>query len=192
LDTSNFRNDKGVRNYQSLIGALQWANSIGRFDVATAVMTMSGFFVAPRKAHLERVKRMCSCLSMMRNAVIRFYTKEPDHSNLPDIQYDWSRSVYGELTEVLPTDSPPPLRIHFTLTHYVNANLMHDFVIRRYVTGILHLVNKTPIDWYSKKQSTVETATYGSEFVAAHTCVEQVMDLRNKLRYLGVPVRDKS
>jgi hypothetical protein len=38
----------------------------------------------------------------------------------------------------------------------------------------------------------VETATYGSEFVAAQTCVEQIIDVRNTLRYLGVPVRDKS
>ncbi|MEM6602331.1 MAG: Ty1/Copia family ribonuclease HI [Verrucomicrobiota bacterium] len=53
-------------------------------------------------------------------------------------------------------------------------------------------MNKTPIDWYSKKQSTVETATYASEFVAARTCVEQIIDLRNTLRYLGVPIRDKS
>ena len=60
------------------------------------------------------------------------------------------------------------------------------------MTGILHLVNKTPLDWYSKKQATVETATYGSEFVAARTCVEQIIDLRNTLRYLGVPIRSKS
>ena len=60
------------------------------------------------------------------------------------------------------------------------------------VTGILHLINQTPIDWYSKKQATIETATYGSEFVAARTCVEQIIDLRNTLHYLGVPVREKS
>ena len=69
---------------------------------------------------------------------------------------------------------------------------MHDLVMGRSVTGILHLINKMPLDWYSKKQATVETATYGSEFVAACTCVEQIIDLRNTLRYLGVPVRDKS
>jgi hypothetical protein len=38
----------------------------------------------------------------------------------------------------------------------------------------------------------VETATYGSEFVAARVYVEQIMDLRNTLRVLGVPVREKS
>ena len=54
------------------------------------------------------------------------------------------------------------------------------------------MINGTPIDSFSKKQSTVETATYGSEFVAARTCVEQVMDLRTTLRYLGVPIKGRS
>jgi hypothetical protein len=38
----------------------------------------------------------------------------------------------------------------------------------------------------------VETATYGSEFVAARVCVEQSIDLRNTLRFLGVPIQEKS
>ena len=75
---------------------------------------------------------------------------------------------------------------------------MHDVIMGRSVTGILHLANKTPIDWYSKKQSTVESAAYNSEFVAARVCVEQVQvmdqqrNTRNTLRYLGVSIRNKS
>ena len=38
----------------------------------------------------------------------------------------------------------------------------------------------------------METATYGSEFVAAKAATEQIMDLRNILRYLGVPIMIKS
>ena len=60
------------------------------------------------------------------------------------------------------------------------------------MTGILHFFNKTPIDWFSKLQSTVETATFGSEYVAARTCTEQIIDLRMTLRYLGVPVEGPS
>jgi len=63
-----------------------------------------------------------------------------------------------------------------------------DYISGRSVTGILHMFNKTPIDWYSKLQSTVETATFGSEYIAGRTCTEQIIDLRNTLRYLGVPV----
>jgi hypothetical protein len=45
---------------------------------------------------------------------------------------------------------------------------------------------------FSKKQATVEVATYSSEMVAMRTCVEHFIDLRMTLRYLGVPIREKS
>ena len=38
----------------------------------------------------------------------------------------------------------------------------------------------------------METATSGSELVAAITATEQIMDLRNTLRYLGVPIMTKT
>jgi hypothetical protein len=90
-----------------------------------------------------------------------------------------------------PEDAPEPLGNFVTMSHYVDANLMYDIMTGKSVTGSLHLVNKTPLELYSKKQPTVETATYGSEFVAAQTCVEQIIDLRTTLCYLGVPIRDK-
>jgi Reverse transcriptase (RNA-dependent DNA polymerase) len=192
LDTSELLDSEGITIYQSLIGALQWVVSIGRFDVNTAVMTLSGFRAAPRKGHMDRVKRIYGYLSKMRHASIRIRVEEPDYSDIPDFQYDWSQTIYGNLEELKPDDAPVPQGKYVTLTHYVDANLMHDVITGRSVTGILHLANKTPIDWYSKKQATVETATYGSEFVAARTCVEQIIDLRTTLRYLGVPIRDKS
>ena len=69
---------------------------------------------------------------------------------------------------------------------------MHCLLTGRSVTGILHLLNKTPMEWFAKKQSTVETATYGSEFIAARICVEQIIEFRLVLRYLGVPIREHS
>jgi hypothetical protein len=69
---------------------------------------------------------------------------------------------------------------------------MHDLISGRSVTGILHMLNQTPIDWFSKLQATVETATFGSEYVAARTCTDQIIDLRLTLRYLGVPIKGAS
>jgi hypothetical protein len=127
----------------------------------------------------------------MKHASIRVRTEEPDYSDLPDNAYDWTYTVYGKIGELLPVDAPEPLGNYVTLTHYVDANLMHDVAMGRSVTGILHLVNKAPIAWYSNKQATAETATYASEFVATRICVK-IIDLRNTLRYLGVPIRAKS
>jgi hypothetical protein len=192
LDESELLDEDKTRLYQSLVGAMQWAISLGRFDISTAVMTLSSFRAAPRQGHLERVKRIYGFLARFRSATIRIRTAEPDYSSLPSFDFDWAHSVYGTPRELLPQDAPMPLGKYVTLTHFVDANLFHDMITGRSVTGILHFMNKTPIDWYSKKQATVETATYGSEFVAARTCVEQVIDLRLTLRYLGVPIRDKS
>ena len=192
LDTSELCTTEQIAQYQSMIGALQWIVTIGRFDINTAVMTMSGFCMAPRVGHLNRLKRIYGYLLKMKHASIRVGTEDPDYSDLPENVHDWTYSVYGKVEELLPIDAPEPLGNHVTLTHYVDANLMHDIATGRSVTGILHLVNKTPIEWYSKKQATVETATYGSEFVAARVCVEQIIDLRNTLRFLGVPIREKS
>ena len=61
-----------------------------------------------------------------------------------------------------------------TTTTYVDANLHHDQVTGKAVTACLHIVNATPSHWYTKRQATVETATYGSEFVAARIVREAI------------------
>ena len=149
---------------------------------------MSGFRVAPRKGHLDRVKRICGYLAKMKHAFVRVRTDLPDYSSLPKNEYDWSRTTYGNVKEELPKSAPRPLGKKVITTTYKDANLYHDVTTGRAVTGVLHFVNQTPIDWHSRKQATVETATYGSEFVAAKTAIQQIMALRTTLRYLGVPL----
>ena len=188
LDTSPLLDDAGVAKYQSLIGALQWTISLSRFDIGTAVMTMSRFRVAPREGHLERVRRIVGYLVKMKHAFVRVRTDEPDYSSLEKPKKDWAYSVYGKVKESLPHKAPKPLGKRVVHTAYVDANLQHDLTTGRSVTGVLHFFNKTPVDWYCKLQSTVETATYGSEFIAAKTAAQQTMGLRNYLRYLGVEV----
>ena len=74
----------------------------------------------------------------------------------------------------------------------LDAYLLHDIVAQKSVTAVLHFVNITPTDWGLKRQTVVETTIYGSEFVAAKTVTEQIMDLINTLRYLGVPIMNKT
>ena len=86
---------------------------------------------------------------------------------------------------------PKPSGKRVATNTFLDANLLHDIVTGKSVTAVLHFNNNTPTDWHLKRQTTVETATYGSEFVAAKTATEQIMDLRNTLRYLGVPIMTK-
>ena len=192
LDTSPLLDEDGVTHYQSLIGALQWVITLGRFDIAVAVMTMSSFRVAPRVGHLDRLKRIVGYLLKMKHGFIRVRTDEPDYSDLQPKHYDWSHTVYGNVNEMEPSDAPKPLGKPVVTTSHVDANLYHDWVSGRAVSGILHFANQTPFDWYTKKQATVETATYGSEFVAAKTATQQIIGIRTTLRYLGVPVKGET
>lgn len=125
----------------------------------------------------------------MKDAVLWVQTAEPDYSSLPDHEYDWERRVYGDVSKIIPPDVPTPLGKYVMLTHYFDANLYHDMLTGRSVTGILHLFNKTPIGWFSKKQATVEMVTYGSKFMAANTWVDQIIDLCTTLCYLSVPIQ---
>ena len=70
LDTSEELDNDGIQKYQSMIGSIQWAISLGRFDIQTATMTMSRFRIAPRKGHLERLKRIYGYLKKFSQAAI--------------------------------------------------------------------------------------------------------------------------
>ena len=168
------------------------SKTYGKFDIHAQVATMSRFRAAPRQGHMDRLKRIYSYAIRTKDYAIRFRTENPDYSFLPDQDFDWTYSVYGDVHKILPDDMPEPLGESVTTTTTINANLNHCLATGKSLTGCLHFVNKTPVDWYSKKQATVETATYGSEFVAAKTATEQIMDIRQTLRYLGAPITTKS
>ena len=155
-----------------MIGSLQWVIPIERLDIATTVMSLSSFSTSV-------------VTSYMKNAIICFHSQEPDYSDLPLPGHDWDTSVYGKISEILPTDAPTPLGKPVVTSCFVDANLFCDMLTGYSVTGVLYLVNQTPIDYFFMKQATVETATCGSEFLAACTCDEQIIDLCNTLGYLG-------
>jgi Reverse transcriptase (RNA-dependent DNA polymerase) len=109
LDTSELCTEVQISQYQSMIGSLQWIVTIGRFDVHTAVMNLSGFRIAPRIGHLKRLQRIYGYLSKMRFTSIRVRTEEPNFSDIPDPEYDWAYTVYGKIKQLLPKDAPEPL-----------------------------------------------------------------------------------
>ena len=138
------------------------------------------------------MKSQYGYLVKTKHFAIMYRTKEPDYFHVPQQECKWTRTVYGNDTEEIPKDIPRPLGKKIITTTFLDANLLHNIVTGKSVTAVLHFVNATSTDWFSKRQATVETATYGSDFVAAKTATEQIMDLRNTLRYLGVPIMTKA
>ena len=71
---------------------------------------------------------------------------------------------------------------------YVDSDHAGEKLTRRSRTGYLIFLNRAPISWFSKKQTSIETSTFGSEFSALKTVTESVQALRYKLRMMGVPI----
>jgi hypothetical protein len=71
FDTSDYLDDTETQCYQSLIVAMQWAILIGRFDIITAVMTLSSFCALPRQGHMDCAKCIYGYLAKMKDTVIR-------------------------------------------------------------------------------------------------------------------------
>ncbi len=59
---------------------------------------------------------------------------------------------------------------------------------RRSHTGVIIYVNRAPILWFSKRQNTVESSSFGSEYIAMRIGIEMIEGLRYKLRMMGVPL----
>ncbi len=49
-------------------------------------------------------------------------------------------------------------------------------------------MQNVPIIWFSKRQNTVESSSFGSKFVALQAAKDMVVALRYKLRMFGVPI----
>jgi len=64
----------------------------------------------------------------MKDAAICIRIGEPDCSDLVEEEYDWKSTVYGEVSVILPKDTPVPLSNFIMLSHYVDANLYHKYV----------------------------------------------------------------
>ena len=76
------------------------------------------------------------------------------------------------------------------ITCFVNSDHGSDQVTRRSRTGILIYINKAPIVWYSKRQNTVETSTYGSELVTMQLAVAMIKALKYKLWMFGIEIME--
>ena len=72
-------------------------------------------------------------------------------------------------------------------TAFVDASHAADKVTRRSHSGHIPFVNRAPVKWHSKRQNTVETSAFSSEFTAMKHCIEDVECLRFELRIFGIP-----
>ena len=192
-DCSPLLDDAEHQRYQMMIGMLNWLVCLGRFDISFATSSLSRFTACPREGHRDRVFRIFGYLKKYKNRRIVIDSRDPIfvggkdalNLNFPEL----FKEQYPDAAEDIDTKIPIPRVDEIQITAFVDSDHAHDKVTRRSITGLLILIGRTPVYFLSKRQGAIATSTYGAEFCAMRTAVEEVQAVRYMLRCFGVRVK---
>ena len=172
---------------------MRWAIELGRLDILHEVSILSSYNASPRIGNLDTVYRISRYLKMHQNSRILFDNKLIEVS--PGEFYfkpNWE-DFCPEAEEGFHPPRAPELRgPAVKLISYVDADHTGNVVTCRSHTGILHFINNAPINWYSCRQNTVESSTFGSEYNALRIAVDHTISLRYKLRMMDVNIEGQT
>jgi hypothetical protein len=185
LEVSAELDQNQVTWYQQLIGMLRWICELGRVDILYEVSKLSSHSALPRMGHLLAAYNVFAYLGTQSKKKLVFDDRRVDIDPECFIQSSWN-DFYPDPDPKLPPNMLPPRGTPVKVTCFVDADHAGDLRTRRSHTGIIIFINNAPIAWYSKKQNTVETSTFGSEFVAMRIAIEQCEALRYKLMMFGI------
>lgn len=187
MDVSPLLDEDYTRWYQQLIGILQWAVELGRIDIHLSVALSAQYLAQPHRGHLHQVFHVFAYLKAPARSRIVLDPTVPPVNEQSFVTANGSE-FYIDAKEAIPLNAPEPRGKAIIISCFVVADHAGNLVTRQSHTGNLFFCNRAPILRYSKRQNTVETSTFGSEFIAAKIAVELIEGLRYKLWMFGVPI----
>ena len=154
------------------------------------VSCLSCYLTSPRTGHLLQALHIFKYLELHSKNTLVFNPQEYDvvhpladsyHARMTKM-----RRIFPDANDDVPSNVPVPRGKPMQINCFVDASHADGRTTRRSQTGILIYCNMAPVIWYSKRQNTVESSTFGSEFVALRIATEMIISLRYKLRMFGI------
>lgn len=171
---------------------------MGCIDIHLETNLLAGFLMNPRVRRLVQACNMVGYLKKYHKSTLMMDPTKIDlqwrgnQDNHPDRKREIMKAIYRDAAEDVPTNAPPSRGKSVQVNVYCDADHAGDKITRRSHTGVLIFANMSPISWLSKKQSTVETSAFRSEYVALRIAIEKIISLRYKLRMMGVELDGSS
>ena len=189
LDDLDELNADDLQFYQEMIGMLRWATKIGRVDILIEVSLLSQYQASAREGHMREALRIFAYLCKHPKLTLYMDPQEPnlDYTLFNDEVNEFAE-YYRDAVEELPHQMPKPRGRPVVTTAFVDVSHDANKVTRKSHEGHILFVNKAPVKWHSKRQQTVETSAFSSEFIALKHCIEDIEFLRFKLRMFGIPL----
>jgi hypothetical protein len=187
LDITPFLDEEETHFYQSQVSILRWMVELGHLDLYIYVALLSSYLCQPCQGHLEAVYYIYGFLKAHDRSTLVFDSNYINWKEEDFPVHNWT-DFYPDVIEEQPGNAPKPRGLPVQINMFVDASHARNKVTHRSHTGVLIYLNTAPIIWYSKAQWTVETSTFGAEFVALKVGTELVKSLRYKLQMMGVPI----
>ena len=177
--------------YQSFIGVVRWIVELGRLNICLEVSLLSSHLVLPIEGYFEQVLQVFSYLRKYHNTELVYDRSDPIIDECQFQRRDWMSSEFSHVDgkEEMPPKMPEPRGQGVTICAKVDTDHASDMVTRQSRTGFLVYINRALVYWWSKKQMSVETSSFRSEFIAMKQCCEYLQALRYKLRMMGIPCK---
>ena len=195
LDASDFCDDTLTTMFQNLIGVLRWIVELGRIDIQLETSLLSQYLAQPRRGHLEQA---CNIFRYLKKVNSAYVVMDPTPWEVdwigeqgevhPRDRAVYMKELYPDAIDMTPHDMPEALGESVSISCFVDADHAGNKITRRSHTGIIIFINSAPIIWYSKRQNTVESSTFGSELIALKQAVDMIEGLIYKLRMFGIPI----
>jgi len=157
--------------FQNLIGVLRRICELGRIDIVYETSVLSQYLAQPRVGHLQQ------CLNIFYYLKHRgdrsWLTADPMSFDVnwvprsegeihPKERATAMKDLYPDACDEVAINMPDPRGEEVDINVFVDADHAGNVVTRRSHTGVILMCNMKPVQWYSKKQNTIETSTFGS------------------------------
>ena len=129
---------------------------------------MSSHLALPREGDLEQVLHIFAYLKKYHNIELVYDPSDPVVDENDFKRRDWASSELGHVEgkDELRANMPEP-RVHgFIMRAKVDADHASDTVSRQSRTGYLIYLNCALVYWWSKKQTPVESSSFGDTFLS--------------------------
>ena len=100
-------------------------------------------------------------------------------------KWDWSE-FYRDAKEAVPMNAAEPWGKDVDICMFVDSDHAWLEVFHRSKSCFLICVNTALVQWFSKKQSSVESAVFGTKFIAMKLEIDALRGLRYNLRMMGI------
>ena len=162
---------------------------LGHVDICLEVSVLSSHLALPCLGHLQQVYHIFRYLKKHHNSELVFDPSDPVIDENDFKLRNWTTSEFGHLQgkEEVPPNMSEPRGLGFVMHTKVNLDHAADTTTCCSCTGFLVFLNCALVFWLSKKQTSVESSSFGLEFVVMKQCCEYLRGLFYKLRMMGIP-----